>query len=158
MVSSPSGVLSDVHPFGVRWFGGRAYRKHMTHRKALAYVCHLTYGCVQRVTCLKNQRRTSQDCMKMCTTQRRTTERWAWSLARSAARPSPNPNTPPSLLRFISISSLLLCAQSLWQPRRGVDAHFVELRCPQHKGSIHCHVRVSLDTVSARTEECIGYL
>ena len=40
----------------------------------------------------------------------------------------------------------------------GVDANFVELRCPQYKGSINCPRRVSLNTVSARMEELIGHL
>ena len=34
----------------------------------------------------------------------------------------------------------------------------VELRCPQYKGSANCPGRVSLNTVSARTEEFIGSL
>ena len=41
---------------------------------------------------------------------------------------------------------------------RGMDASFVELRRPRYKGSIHCPGRVSLNTVSARMEECIEYL
>ena len=40
----------------------------------------------------------------------------------------------------------------------GVDANFVELRCPQYKGSIDCPGRVSLNTVSDRMEGVIGYL
>ena len=40
----------------------------------------------------------------------------------------------------------------------GVDANLVELHCPQYKGSINCPRRVSLNTVSARTEEFVGYL
>jgi len=40
----------------------------------------------------------------------------------------------------------------------GVDACFVELRCPQYKGSIKCPGRVSLNTVSARMEEFFRYL
>ena len=37
-------------------------------------------------------------------------------------------------------------------------APFVELRCPQYKGSVNCPGRVSLNTVSAGMEESIGYL
>ena len=47
---------------------------------------------------------------------------------------------------------------SLWQTHRGVDANFVELRCPQYKGSINCPIGVSLNTVSAHMEELIGDL
>jgi len=52
----------------------------------------------------------------------------------------------------------LLCAQSLWHTHRGVDANFVESRYPQFKGSTNCPRRVSLNTVSTRTEEFIEYL
>ena len=40
----------------------------------------------------------------------------------------------------------------------GVDANVVELRCPQYKGGINCPGRVSLNIVSARMEEILGYL
>ena len=40
----------------------------------------------------------------------------------------------------------------------GVDANLIELRCPQYKGSTNCPGRDSLNTVSARMEEFIGYL
>ena len=41
--------------------------------------------------------------------------------------------------------------------RIGVDANFVELRCPQYKGSMNCPGRVSLNTVFAHMEEFVGY-
>ena len=61
-------------------------------------------------------------------------------------------------LATLSFVELRLCAQSLWQTRREVDADFVELRCTQHKGSNTPPGRVSLNKVSARMEEFRGYL
>ena len=40
----------------------------------------------------------------------------------------------------------------------GMDANLVELRCAQYKGSTNCPGRDSLNTVSSRMEEFIGYL
>ena len=40
----------------------------------------------------------------------------------------------------------------------GVDVNLVKFRSPQYKGSTRCPGRVSLNTVSARMEEFIGYL